>query len=279
MPTVRSSNESLGLTAYWTASARALENSRPDGLLKDPWAADLAGEVGQAWLAQRSAESVLPIVLRTRYFDDFLQRITAKEGIRQVVLLGAGLDTRAYRLHWPEQTQLYELDQSAVLDYKEMFFQTSGDQPRCSRKIVRADITLPWSGALRESGYDAHERSIWLVEGLLFYLPSEQIVQILDEITTLTTAGSWLGFDIINRVMLTSPITQQWLEMQAKAGAPWIGTMDDPVGFLLARGWQAALTQAGAEDANYGRWTLPIFPVTLPNVPHNWYVTAVKQHA
>jgi hypothetical protein len=62
--------------------------------------------------------------------------------------------------------------------------------------------------------------------------------------------------------------------MQAAAGAPWIGALDDPAGFLAARGWQAALTQAGQPDANHGRWTLPILPVSAPGMPHNWYVTA-----
>lgn len=62
--------------------------------------------------------------------------------------------------------------------------------------------------------------------------------------------------------------------MQAAAGAPWIGALDDPAGFLAARGWQAALTQAGQPDANHGRWTLPILPVAAPGMPHNWYVTA-----
>ena len=68
--------------------------------------------------------------------------------------------------------------------------------------------------------------------------------------------------------------TKAWVEMQTASGAPWIGTLDDPAAFLAARGWEAALTQAGAPDANHGRWTLPVVPPTLPNFPHNWYVTA-----
>ena len=64
--------------------------------------------------------------------------------------------------------------------------------------------------------------------------------------------------------------------MQARLGAPWIGAMDDPVGFLAACGWRATLSQAGAADANHGRWTWPIIPVTMPDMPHNWYVVAQK---
>ena len=77
-----------------------------------------------------------------------------------------------------------------------------------------------------------------------------------------------------NHAVLTSPWTRPWVEMQAQAGAPWIGTLDDPVAFLAERGWTATLTQAGAPDAHYGRWTLPVLPTTAPDMPHNWYVTA-----
>ncbi len=276
MSAMTSSNDLLALTARWTASVRAMESKRPDGLLKDPWAASLAGPEGEAWIEQRSAESVLPIVIRTRYFDDFLQRISGQEGIRQIVLLGAGLDTRAFRLGWPDRTWLFELDQPSVLAYKENSLRAAGAQPRCERKAIEGDLSFSWKEALLKNGYDPNERSSWLLEGLLFYLPAEVIVQILDDVTSLAAPESWLGFDIINGVMLTSPITRKWIEMQATAGAPWIGTMDDPVGFLAGRGWQAKLTQAGAEDAHYGRWAFPIIPTTITDMPHNWYVTAEK---
>jgi len=216
------------------------------------------------------------MIIRTRYFDDFLQCITDQEKVRQVVLLGAGLDTRAFRLNWPEQTRLFELDQPSVLAYKEQTLQAAGGQPRCERQAIEADLAYSWEEVLLRSGFDPEEHSVWLLEGLLFYLPKEKIEQILDEVSSLATAGSWLGFDIINSVMLTFPLTRKWVEMQAEAGAPWIGTMDDPVEFLTRRGWQANLTQAGAEDADYGRWTLPVIPTTMAEMPHHWYVTAQR---
>jgi len=76
--------------------------------------------------------------------------------------------------------------------------------------------------------------------------------------------------------MLTSPLTRGWIEMQARSGVPWIGTLDDPEGFLAARGWQATLSQAGAADAIHGRWPFPVIPVGLPGIPHNWLVVAKK---
>ena len=271
-----SSSQTLASTAFWTASARALESGQDGRLIDDPWAAALAGQVGAAWIAQRPAASVLPIILRTCYFDDFLRRITSQDHIRQVVLLAAGLDTRAYRLSLPQEIICFEIDQPAILAHKEATLARLGAQPSCERRSVAADLTGPWQAALVAAGFDPGAAAGWLLEGFLFYLPSDQGERLLDEVSALSAPGSWLGFDVINACTLTSPLTKPWIEMQARSGAPWIGTMDNPVGFLAGRGWQAALTQAGAADANHGRWTWPVIPVDRPDMPHNWYVTAHK---
>jgi hypothetical protein len=76
---------------------------------------------------------------------------------------------------------------------------------------------------------------------------------------------------------LSSPWTRPWVEMQAQSGAPWIGALDDPVGFLGARGWQASLSQAGAAEAHHGRWPYPVIPPSRPDMPHNWFVTTQKE--
>lgn len=264
----------LGSTAYWTAAVRARETEREDALLHDPWAAALAGDVGLVWIAPRSAESVAPIIIRTRYFDDFLQRIAQEQGITQVVLLAAGLDTRAFRLSWPEGATLFELDQPEVLAYKEEILRTAQAEPTCARHVVGVDLQKPWTEALIKSGFEPQHPAVWLLEGFLFYLDNTVTTPIFDAVTNMAAPESWLGFDVINSLTLTSPLTIRWVEMQAQSGAPWIGTMDDPAAFLAQRGWEAALTQAGATDAHYGRWPFPIIPAATPNIPHNWFVTA-----
>lgn len=274
MFTHRASHQLLSSTAYWTASVRGRESEREDNLFHDPWAVDLAGDIGRTWIESRSTESVVPMIIRTRYFDDFLQRITHEQGILQVVLPAAGLDTRAFRLPWPQGTTIFEVDQPDVLTYKEQILHAAGAKPACARQVIGADLTLPWTEYLNAHGFDQDRPSIWLLEGFLFYLANETISPLLDSVTSLVAPGSWLGFDIMNSTTLTSPLTQKWVEMQAQAGAPWLGTMDDPVTFLAQRGWEAVLTQAGASDAHYGRWPYPVIPVTMPNMPHNWFVTA-----
>jgi hypothetical protein len=65
--------------------------------------------------------------------------------------------------------------------------------------------------------------------------------------------------------------------MQAAAGAPWLGTMDDPEEVLAGLGWRPTLTQPGASDAAYGRWTLPVIPSKMMGMPHHWLVTGWKE--
>lgn len=274
MTETQSTHPALALTARWTASARAQESARPDPLFMDPWAAALAGEEGAAWLAQQGGR-VSPMVVRTHYFDRFLQD-AAQRGLRQVVLLAAGLDTRAYRLPWPPETRLFELDQPAVLAHKAQTLNAAGARPACQRSAIPADLTGPWPNWLCEGGFDPRQPTAWLLEGFLYYLPDPALERILGQVSALAAPGSRIGFDIINHLTLTSPITRAWIEMQARSGSPWLGALDDPEAFLAAQGWQSALTQPGAPDANFERWTLPVIALRAPNLPHNWYVTASK---
>ncbi len=92
-------------------------------LFDDPWAEALAGPEGRTWLEGRSPASLLPIVVRTRYFDDWLTTVAAEHALDQVVIVGAGLDTRAYRLAWPSGVVVYEVDRAALLARKAHLFE------------------------------------------------------------------------------------------------------------------------------------------------------------
>jgi methyltransferase (TIGR00027 family) len=204
----KNTDQLLGMTAHWTAAVRARESKREDCLFNDPWAALLAGEAGTTWIESRSDDSVLPIVLRTRFFDDFLQKISTQFAVNQFVLVAAGLDTRAFRLSWPKQTQLFELDQPSVLEYKEQILHSAGAHTNCSRTTVSVDLSKPWFKKLEKAGFNHELPSCWLLEGFLFYLPNDQLDHILDDIAHLAVPGSWMGFDVINPIMLSSPITR-----------------------------------------------------------------------
>jgi methyltransferase (TIGR00027 family) len=268
---------SLEATARWTAAVRAQERERPDRLIDDPWAASLAGVDGTRWLAVRTPDSVLPIVIRTRYFDDWLTSVAGGRRVSQVVLLAAGLDTRAWRLQWPAGTVLYEVDHPSVLREKARILADAGAAAACDRRAVEGDLAADWGSLLTASGFDPMQPTAWLAEGILFYLPTETVGAILGTATALSAAGSRLGFDIVNSHVLTSPWTRSWVDMQAAAGAPWIGTMDDPQPVLADLGWSATVAQPGDPGTGHGRWTLPVIPASMRDMPHSWYVTAVRE--
>jgi Leucine carboxyl methyltransferase len=108
--------------------------------------------------------------VRTHFFDDFFSAAAAA-GIRQIVILASGLDSRAYRLQWPIGTTVYELDQPKVLEYKTATLDQHGAAPAAVRREVPIDLRFDWPKALRDTGFDASVLTAWLAEGLLCTCP------------------------------------------------------------------------------------------------------------
>ena len=138
------------------------------------------------------------------------------------------------------------------------------------------DLAGDWRARLADAGFDATEPAAWLAEGILFYLPEATVARVLETVTELAAPGSRLGFDIPNQAVLVSPYTRAWIEMQAAAGAPWLAALDDPAATLAGLGWRATVSQPGEPAANHGRWTLPVIPAAMAELPHSWYVTAER---
>jgi methyltransferase (TIGR00027 family) len=144
--------DTVALSSQWMAAVRAIENQRPNGLFSDPIAAQLAGQEiidKIAPSAQEYEDKGAPIVvIRTRFFDDFLMSVASS--IRQVVILGAGMDTRAFRLSWFPNTHLYELEQPEVLKFKASRL---GDiEAKCYRHPIEVDLREPWEDLLLAYG-------------------------------------------------------------------------------------------------------------------------------
>nr|BBH94730.1 S-adenosyl-L-methionine-dependent methyltransferase [Thermogemmatispora argillosa] len=252
--------ELISPTAFLTAAARAFESQRPDRLFNDPWAAVLAGHEGQRRFASVEDQGG-SIIVRTRYFDEWLQRLAHEHNIRQIVLLAAGLDTRVFRFNWPSETRFFELDQPLILDYKEAVLKVQQAQPRCERVPVIADLAQPgWEEALLQAGFNPTLPSAWLVEGLLFYLPLDQISRLLEQISRLAAPDSWLGFDAIHSEMISSPLTRVRIDRLARSGAPWIGAIDDPITLLASLGWAATFVSSARKGYEYGRAVFPFIP-------------------
>ena len=191
---------SVGSTALFVAAARALEAQKADPVAVDPLAAVFCRSAGGEWAAlldggapEHALRSEFGVDfvnfqgVRTRYFDDYFRRAGAA-GIPQVVLLAAGLDSRAYRLEWPDGTVVFELDQPQVLEFKRQTL--AGHTPRAERREIPVDLRDDWPQALRDNGFDAGKPSAWIAEGLLIYLPAEAQLQLFTGIDSLAARGS-----------------------------------------------------------------------------------------
>jgi methyltransferase (TIGR00027 family) len=132
--------------------------------------------------------------VRTHYFDEYF-RAAMRTGIRQVVILAAGLDSRAYRLDWPAGTTVFEIDQPKVLEYKTSTLDAHGADPRARRIPVAADLRDDWPVTLKEAGFDPAQPTAWLAEGLLPYLPPDAQDRLFELVTTHSAPGSQIAVE------------------------------------------------------------------------------------
>jgi methyltransferase (TIGR00027 family) len=198
---------SVGSTALLVAAARALEAQKADPLAVDPYAAVFCRAAGDHWadvVDGKAPESTLLTEFgghfvnfqgaRTRFFDNYFVR-AADAGVRQVVILAAGLDSRAYRLPWPRGTVVFELDQRQVLDFKRDVLAQQGDQPRAQRREVAVDLRDDWPQALKDNGFDSNAPTAFLAEGLMVYLPATAQGQLFAGVDALAYPGSHVAIE------------------------------------------------------------------------------------
>jgi methyltransferase (TIGR00027 family) len=198
---------SVGSTALFVAAARALEAQKPDPAATDPygevfcraaggdWAAVLDGGASEHPLKTEFGKHFVNFqAVRTRYFDNYFLA-AAEAGVRQIVLLAAGLDSRAYRLPWPDGTVVFELDQPQVLEFKREALARHGGAPTAERREVAVDLRNDWPQALRDNGFDPSKPSAWIAEGLLIYLPAAAQQQLFTGIDSLAAPGSHLAVE------------------------------------------------------------------------------------
>ncbi|MBU3061816.1 class I SAM-dependent methyltransferase [Nocardia sp. NEAU-G5] len=269
----------VGSTALYVAMARAIAGREPDPLAVDPFAEVFVRAAGPEWAAMLDgAYSGNPVtdsefarvfrqfqIARTRYFDDYFAAAMAA-GIRQVVILAAGLDARAYRLDWPDGTVVYELDRPQVLEFKRETLSAKGDKPRADRREVAADLREDWPKALREQGFDPASPTAWLVEGLLIYLQPAAQDELFTALDALSAAGSRVAVEQMD------PLTPQDLaaiedspESNDTGGEEWTKLIyNDPrqevAAWLAERGWRAERTYVGDYLRAHGRSTAGLGP-------------------
>jgi methyltransferase (TIGR00027 family) len=266
-------------TARWAAAQRARESERVDRLFADPLAAVLAGDEGfraleiSEKLNPRHEQTAAYIAVRVRFLDDFLLRMVS-EGHRQVVLLGAGMDARAFRLELPAETTVYELDHPELLALKEELLRKENARPVCHRVVLANDLHSGWAEALLRAGFSASRASIWILEGLLYYLGEAEVHDLLRQIAELAASASALGADLVSKAALNSPRVQTALKRMENAGFPWKFATDDPEELFRFHGWEARARQLGEDGANFGRWKPPVWPRAQREIPRTFLVAA-----
>lgn len=303
--------ESVGATALGVASARAAETRSPTPLIRDPFAQEFLDAVGEGpwnWHSERpipaallEAEPDLPrqrqvmvdyMASRTAFFDTFFLE-AARAGIRQAVILAAGLDSRAWRLPWPDgpdRITVYELDQTKVLDFKATTLADHGAPPACDRVAVAVDLRQDWPEALRQAGFDPSAPSAWSAEGLMPYLPSAAQDMLFERVDALAAGGSRVAVEAIGPKFLDPELRAKrrermervramMAELEPERQSPrtdelWYFEEREDVGDWFRRhGWTVTVTPADDLMGGYGR---PPSDDLADAVPGNLFVTAQR---
>jgi methyltransferase (TIGR00027 family) len=252
---------SVGATATFVASGRAMATKDPRGLIDDPFAEPLVravgldfftkmldGELDISTIDSASPERLQAMVdgmaVRTKYFDDYFIDATGG-GVRQAVILASGLDARAHRLPWPAGTVVYELDQPQVIEFKTTTLAGIGAEPTATRRTVPGDLRQDWPAALKAAGLDLTAPTAWLAEGLLIYLPPEAQDRLFDNITGLSVPGSTIATEFVpgivdfdaERVREMSGVFREHGVDVDMASLVYAGERNHVVDYLRAKGW------------------------------------------
>src|SRR5271166_1673203 len=223
--------ELVGATALGVAASRAVETAGASPLIRDDFARTLVSSAGPAWARLADPElawldgdehgrrvhrlGVDYQAVRTHFFDEYFDN-AVRAGVRQAVILAAGLDSRAYRLTWPSGTAVYEIDQPKVLEYKTGILESHGAAPTALRRPVPVDLRDDWPAALTAAGFDRTQPTAWLAEGLLPYLPSDAQDRLFEMVTALSAPGSQIAVEAFG--LNSNGNTQRWLRMRERLG-------------------------------------------------------------
>jgi methyltransferase (TIGR00027 family) len=275
---------SVGTTAVMVAAARAIETDKPDPLIRDPYAKLLVADAGTGvWETMlddsmvAKVESIDPEsaaifhhmrsyqAVRTHFFDAYFADAVAA-GIRQVVILASGLDSRAYRLNWPAGTTVFEIDQPKVLAYKSETLAAHGVTPSVDRREVPIDLRQDWPSAVRGQGFDPGAPTAWLAEGLLMYLPAGAQDRLFEQISELSPRGSRMAVETAasHADERRQEMRERFTRVAAELGIEQTVDVQDLIyhdedravvaDWLNEHGWRATARNSGDEMRRLDRW-------------------------
>ncbi len=242
--------ENVSDTAFWVAHYRGVETKRTDALFRDPLAAVLAGEHGRriAEAMPRPFISSWVIAVRTRIIDEFIGAAVAN-GIDTALNLGAGLDTRPYRMDLPATLNWIEADYPAVIGYKEGLL--AREVPRFRLMRLKGDLAnaAERQRVLADANAQA-KKMLVLTEGVVPYLSLDDAGALADDLRKLDHAAYWI-VDYFSKELLKQ--RERLLAGRLK-NAPFIFDPDDWFAFFERHGWRASdVRYLGEEGERFGR--------------------------
>lgn len=242
--------ENVSDTAFWVAHYRGVETQRADALFHDPLAAVLAGDRGRR-IAEAMPQSFVTswvVAVRTRIIDEFIEAAVAR-GVDTVLNLGAGLDTRPYRMDLPRELHWIEADYPAVIDYKENLL--AHETPRFRLTRVKCDLASANERKAVLADADAHtKKMLVLTEGVVPYLTNEDAGALADDLRALEHATYWI-VDYLTPELLKH--RQKTMAGRLK-NAPFRFNPSDWFGFFEQHGWKSTeVRYFGPESERFGR--------------------------
>jgi methyltransferase (TIGR00027 family) len=222
-------------TARWVAVYRAMESERPDAIFRDPYARRLAGPQGEAIVKAlpQGRTWAWPMIVRTAVFDELILRTVERDGVRTVLNLAAGLDTRPYRLPLPRDLQWLDADLPAMVAYKRS--QLAGETPQCRLEFVEIDLRDTERRRALFARATGQGLVLAVTEGLLIYLTPEQAGALADD---LAAAGiAWWLIDIASPRLLQM-MRKSWQRPLESAGAPFQFAPEESTRFFESHGWR-----------------------------------------
>ncbi len=227
--------ESIADTAYWVAYYRAVETERPDALFHDPYARLLAGARGEQFAASLHNPFVAGIIAqRTVVFDELVLRLINDDNVDLVLNLAAGLDTRPYRLRLPAQLRWVEVDLPDTLSYKQRIL--TNEQPACHLESLGLNLS---HASVRRQLF-AHinseaKQALVLSEGLLLYLPPDEVANLARDLHAQPHFSYWLT-DVMSPASLQMMVANVGERFEA-ADAPLRFAPEQGADFFPPYGW------------------------------------------
>lgn len=252
-------------TARWVAVYRARETARPDALFRDPWAARLAGERGEAITREmhRGADAGWAIAVRTAVIDEEVMA-AVRRGTDLVVNLAAGLDARPWRLDLPPALRWADVDLPAILAHKAAVL--AGEPARCRYEAVAADLADADERARVLSRLAAEaRRALVITEGLLLYLDAADVAALARDLRA-HPAFRWWVTDLASPWLLRW-MTRQWGRQVGRGNAPFRFGPAEGSAFFAPLGWREAAWRGTFAEARRLRREMPWMWTWFPLLP------------